>query len=57
MHLPYHIEVPVSAIQNGALEPITTTIFKYDDLGDTGPPLFVAYDGMIRPVQCELTGH
>ncbi|KAL8650204.1 MAG: hypothetical protein Q9210_003962 [Variospora velana] len=44
MHLPYHIEVPVSAVQNGALEPITTTIFKYDDPGDTGPPLFVAYD-------------
>ncbi|KAL8985898.1 MAG: hypothetical protein Q9177_004311 [Variospora cf. flavescens] len=40
-NLPYHFELPVSAVEGGALVPITTTIVKYVDPEDTGPPIVV----------------
>lgn len=56
-NLPYHFELPVSAVEGGALVPITTTIVKYVDPEDTGPPIVVGdSDGLIRPVQQRLTG-
>ncbi|KAL8961017.1 MAG: hypothetical protein Q9193_002370 [Seirophora villosa] len=41
INLPYHFEVLLSAVESGALAPITTTIVKYVDPEDTGPPIFV----------------
>ncbi|KAL9020036.1 MAG: hypothetical protein Q9185_002725 [Variospora sp. 1 TL-2023] len=56
-NLPYHFELPVSAVEGGALVPITTTIVKYVDPEDTGPPIVVGDShGLIRPVQQRLTG-
>ncbi|KAI4116638.1 MAG: hypothetical protein LQ345_002983 [Seirophora villosa] len=48
-NLPYHFEVPLSAVESGALTPVTATIVKYVDSEDTGPPIFVGDgDGTTR---------